>query len=188
MVFNPVYHSGADMALAVLFPVAVVQYVMLSSVHEELNNLCLYLPVTETAQVDRFIRRKHFSSLLVTLLVAGVSAVFVVAVAPDIILRLGGTAESIRIMYLAVAGDLLLAVFVANTSFMALLNGAKAQAAITIAGAAVVCGVGALLLPLGFEYLIYAYVAACALVAETSMVYILRVLRSPSSRFFARFT
>jgi hypothetical protein len=188
MVFNPVYHSGADFALAVLFPVAVVQYVMLSSVHEEIHNLCLRLPVTKTAQVDQFIRRKHRTSLAATLAAAGGAAVFVVAVAPGLISRLGGSEESINILYVATAADLLLSVFVANTSFLALLNRGKAQAVITMAGAGVVGVLGAAVLPMGFEYLVYAYLAACALVCVVSTIYLRSLMRAPASRFFARFS
>ena len=188
MVFNPVYHSGADFALAVLFPVAVVQYVMLSSVHEELHNLCLHLSVTRTAEVDRFIRKRHRTSLAATLAAAGAAAVFVLAVAPGLIVRLGGTEESVTILYVATAADLMLSVFVANSSFLALLNAAKAQAVVTMAGAAVVGTFGVLILPLGFGYLVYAYLAACALVAVSSTVYLRSLMLSPASRFFAKFT
>ena len=59
MLFNSVYHAGADLALGILFPVAVVQYVMLSSIHEELHNLSSTLPVTQTDRVDEFLRRRH---------------------------------------------------------------------------------------------------------------------------------
>jgi hypothetical protein len=79
-------------------------------------------------------------------------------------------------------------VFVANTSFLSLLNGGKAQAVITIAGAGVVGVLGAAVLPLGFGYIVYAYLAACALVCVASTVYLRSLMRAPSSRFFARFT
>jgi hypothetical protein len=188
MVFNSVYHSGADMALAVLFPVAVVQYVMLSSVHEEINNLSLRLPVTQSAEVDRFIRRRHALSLVATMVAAAASAVFVLLVAPGVIFRFGGAQESVNILYVATAANLMLSLFVVNSSFMALLNAPKAQAVITMAGAATICTLGVMVLPLGFGDLVYAYLVACALVAATSAVYVRGLLRTPSSRFFARFT
>lgn len=187
LVFNVAYHSGADFALAILFPVAIVQYVMLSSVHEELHNRSLDLPVTKTAEVDRFIRMKHAKATAATLASAAVAAALLFVFAPPLVYRLGAGELSVHILYVAALGDLLLAVFVANSSFMSLLNGANGQAAITAAGAAAVVGLGALVLPMGFQYLVYAYLAACALVATLSTAYLASLMKSPSDHFYARF-
>jgi hypothetical protein len=187
LVFNSTYHSGADLALAVLFPVAIVQYVMLSSVHEELHNLSLGLSVAQTGDVDRFIRRRHIKSLAVTITVSVAAALLVAWSAPSFLQRFGEPSLSLQIFYIAVMGDLLLALFVANSSFIVLLNGAKALAAITVVGALLVCSLGLLLLPLGFQYIVYGYLAACAAVALLSTIYVGRLLRHPSSLFFARF-
>ena len=187
LVFNSVYHAGADLALAVLFPVALVQYVLLSSIHEELNNLSLTLSVTQTGEVDRFLRRRHSISVSLTLLVSAATAVLVVTVVPGILARLGGSAVSIQVLDVAAMSDVLLAVFVANSSFMLLLNRPKALALMTMCGAAIVGGVGLVVLPFGFQYLVYGYLAGCATLAIWSSVGVSGLLASPSSLFFSKF-
>jgi hypothetical protein len=187
MVFNTVYHAGADLALGVLFPVAIVQYVMLSSIHEELHNLSLELPVTRTWRVDSFIRKRHSRIMKVALLAAALAALFATTLGPYYITRLGGSPLSIQILYVAVFADLLLTVFVVNSSFMMLLNRPKTLAVMTMAGAFVVAGLGWALLPLGFQYIVYAYFAACAAVAVASTVAMVGLLRNPSSLFYSRF-
>jgi hypothetical protein len=187
MLFNSVYHSGADLALAVLFPVAILQYVMLSSIHEELNNLSLELPVTDTDQVDKFLRKRHTSIMLATLAVSAVAATLVVLLAPYAIVRAGGSALSIQILYVAAMGDFLLAIFVANSSFIMLLNRPKTLAVIAMAGAFLVVSLGVALMPLGFQYIVYGYLVACAVAAVTSSLRVADLLKNPSGLFYSRF-
>ncbi|HEV2138178.1 MAG TPA: hypothetical protein VGR53_05000 [Nitrososphaerales archaeon] len=188
LVFNSTYHSAADLALVVLFPVAIVQYVMLSTIHEELHNLSLDLTVDRTAEVDRFIRMRHVKSLAVTISASVAAAIMVAFYARSFFQRMGTSPLSNQIFYIVVMGDLLLAVFVANSSFIVMLNGAKLLAAITMFGALLVCAVGILVLPMGFQFIVYGYLAACVSVALLSTMYLRRLLERPSSLFFARFT
>lgn len=187
MVFNSVYHSGADMALVVLFPVALVQYIMLSSLHEELQNLTLNLPTTQTDVVDKFIRMRHAKVMVMTLAVSVATVFLLLTFGSYNVLRLGGTQTSLQVMYIAALSNLLLTIYVANSSFMILLNNAKVLAMITMVGAFIVGGLGAFLLPMGFEYLVYGYLAGCAFVALFSTVKVHGLLSSPSSLFFAKF-
>ena len=187
LLFNSVYHAGADLALGVMFPVAIVQYVMLSSIHEELNNLSLELDVTRTEAVDAFIRRRHVKIMAVTLLVSGCTAVLVCLLAPGLMARVGGSPLSVRVLYIASAADVLLSVFVVNSSFITLLNRPKTLAVMTGVGAFTVVVVGVGLMPLGFQYIVYGYLAACVWVALASTVALSGLLRKPSSLFYSRF-
>ncbi len=187
MLFNSVYHAGADLALAVLFPVAIVQYVMLSSIHEELNNLSTGLSVTQTQRVDSFIRRRYANIMKTSLSVSAAAALVVLVVGPYEITRLGGSLVSVQVLYIAACADLLLTVFIVNSAFMLLMNRPKTLAAVTVAGAAVVMSLGVAVMPLGFQYIVYAYLAACATVGLASTLGVMRLMERPSSLFYSRF-
>ena len=187
MLFNSTYHAGADLALGVMFPVAIVQYVMLSSIHEELNNLSLRHPVTRTDVVDDFIRRRYAKVVAITFAVSGYTAALVALFAPDLMARVGGSPLSLGVLHVAAGADVLLSVFVVNSSFMMLLNRPKTLAVISAIGACLVVSLGVLLMPLGFQYLVYAYLAACASAAAASTLVVLGLLKRPSSLFYARF-
>jgi hypothetical protein len=187
LLFNSVYHAGADLALGIMFPVAIVQYVMLSSIHEELNNLSLDLDVTRTGAIDAFIRRRHAKIVAITLAVSGVTAIVVCLLAPDLMARVGGSPLSLQVLYVAAPADVLLSVFVVNSSFMMLLNRPKSLAALTAIGALVVVGCGVALMPFGFQYIVYGYLAACVWVALASSVAVSGLLLEPSSLFYSRF-
>ncbi len=187
LLFNSAYHAGADLALGIMFPVAVVQYVMLSSIHEELNNLSLDLDVTRTEAVDAFIRRRHAKIMAVTFIVSGAAALAVCLVAPELMARVGGSSLSLQVLFIAAASDVLLSVFVVNSSFMMLLNRSKSLATMTAIGAVIVIGCGIFLMPLGFQYIVYGYLAACVWVALASSASVSGLLLKPSSLFFSRF-
>ena len=187
LLFNSAYHAGADLALGVMFPVAIVQYVMLSSIHEELNNLSLELDVTRTGAVDAFIRSRHAKIMAVTLAVSGCVATAVALAAPGLMARVGGSPLSLQVLYVAAAADVLLSVFIVNSSFIMLLNRPKTLAVLTGAGALLVACCGVALMPLGFQYIVYGYLAACVWVTLASSLLVSRLLHKPSSLFYSRF-
>jgi hypothetical protein len=187
LLFNSVYHSGADLALGIMFPVALVQYVMLSSIHEELNNLSTGLSVTETRRVDTFIRRKYSSLMKASLTVAAATALLVIILGPYEITRLGGSIVSVQILYVAALSDLLLTVFVVNSAFYMLLNRPKTLAGMTVAGAVTLVGLGVILSTFGFQFIVYAYLAATTVAALASTAGVFGLLRNPSSLFYSRF-
>jgi hypothetical protein len=188
MLFNPAYHAGADLALGIMFPVAIVQYVMLSSIHEELHNLSVEYRVTQTKMVDSFLRRKHKTMMRISVSVSAAAALILVLLGPYQITRLGGSMISVQVLYIAACADLLLAVFVVNSSFLMLLNRPKSMVIMTLAGALIVVLLGVYLMPLGFQYLVYAYLAGCFTAALASVISVVKLLEgSPSSLFYARF-
>ena len=187
LLFNSVYHAGADLAMGIMFPVAIAQYVMLSSIHEELNNLSLDLDVTRTDAVDTFIRRRHAKIMAVILAVSGCTAMAVCLAAPGLMARVGGSPLSLNVLYIAALADVLLSVFVVNSSFMMLLNRPKSLTTVTAIGVLAVVGFGAVLMPLGFQYIVYGYLAACVWVALASSVAVSGLLLEPSSLFYSRF-
>ncbi|MGH9920274.1 MAG: hypothetical protein ACRD6W_15575 [Nitrososphaerales archaeon] len=187
LVFNTAYHMGADTALFVLFPVGIVQYVMVGHVFELLHNVSLESPSTDPSAIDRFVRRRYLQTLLVTLTVSGSIAAALVIAAPSVIGLLKGTAVSVGILRVAALSNVFLAVFTANSSFVMLLNRAKTLAAITLV-CALVLGVGGILLGrLGFQDIVLAYLCSCVTAAALSSLEARRLMKKPSSLFLSRF-
>jgi hypothetical protein len=187
LVFNTAYHMGADMALFVLFPVGVVQYVMVGHVFELLHNLSLESPSTDPSAIDRFVRRRYLQTLLVTVTVSASIAAVLILAAPSLIGLLHGTPVSAGILRVAALSDVFLAVFTANSSFVMLLNRAKALAAIALV-CALILGVGGILLGLlGFQEIIFAYLCSCVTAAALSSLEARRLMKRPGSLFLSRF-
>lgn len=187
LVFNTAYHMGADMALFVLFPVGIVQYVMVGHVFEMLHNLSLESPVTDPSVIDRFVRRRYLQTLLVTVTVSGSIAAALILAAPSIMGLLNGAPVSAGILRVAALSNVFLAVFTANSSFVMLLNRAKALAAIACV-CAVILGVGGILLgQLGFQDIIFAYLCSSVTATVLSSLEVRRLMRRPGSLFLSRF-
>src|SRR5437867_2965397 len=54
--FNSIYHSGADLALVVLLPTSVIQYVMMSPIFMRVNNLAVTLKVSDMKKINQFLQ------------------------------------------------------------------------------------------------------------------------------------
>ena len=187
LVFNTVYHMGADMALFVLFPVGLVQYVMVGHVFELLHNLSLESPSTDPSAIDRFVRRRYLQTLLLTVTVSGSIAAALILAAPSLIGTLNGTSVSVGILRVAAFSNVFLAVFTANSSFVMLLNRARALAAIALV-CALILGLGGILLGrLGFQEIIFAYLSSCVAAACLSSLETKRLMKRPGSLFLSRF-
>jgi hypothetical protein len=187
LVFNTAYHMGADTALFVLFPVGVVQYVMVGHVFELLHNLSLESPSTDPSAIDRFVRRRYLQTLLVTVTVSGSIAAALILAAPWLIGLLNGKPVSSGILRVAALSNVFLAVFTANSSFVMLLNRAKTLAAIACVCATMLVVGGALLGQLGFQDIIFAYLCSCVAATILSSLEVRRLMRRPGSLFLSRF-
>lgn len=187
LVFNAEYHAGADMALFVVFPMGVIQYVMVGHVFEMLHNLALETPATEPGSIDKFLRRRYFITLAVTVLISGAIAGFFTLYAPSIINLLNGAPVSISILRIAAFSNVFLGVFIVNSSFVMVLNRPKVLATIALLSAFVV-GVGGFLLGrLGFQDIVFAYLCSCVLAAVLSSVKLAQLMPRASSLFLSRF-
>jgi hypothetical protein len=187
LVFNTVYHMGADVALFVVFPVGLVQYVMVGHIFEMLHNVSLETPSTDPSAMDRFVRRRYLQTLLVTVTTSGAIAACLILAAPSLMILLNGTQVSAEILRVAAVSNVFLAIFTANSSFVMLLNRAMALTLVAF-GCALIVGVGgAVVGQLGFQDIVLAYFCSCVTAAAVSSLEARRLMRRPSSLFLSRF-
>jgi hypothetical protein len=187
LLFNATYHSGADPAMFVFFPVGLLQYMILTPIYERLANLSLELKVTETRAVARAIRRRYMFLQIASLGVAGSAAISLILLTPTLTAALGAPSVAGGIMSVAAVSNVLISLYLANSQFMIVFNRPKWLPITALAGALIVGGGGAFLGQFGFEKIVYAYFVASAAVAGLSFVAVKDFLRRPADLFFARF-
>jgi hypothetical protein len=191
MTFNAEYHVGADIALLVLVPAAVLQYVLLAPLHSLVHNRTLGLRVGDGgAQLDGFIRSTYKKLVLLAIAAAAASACTLYVFAPEVVSVFGGTENSAHVLRNAALGNIAMSVFVANAAFMMFLGRTKVAAYLAMAGAAAVALIGTLLAQdEGFAQLAVAYAFSCTGAAVASTVLLFRMLRSrPATRLLARYS
>lgn len=187
-VFNSVYHAGADTALLILFPVLIVQYVMMSPIFVQVANRTLTHTVSDLDSIDDFLHQRYKRVLAASLLTAVVTAMIVNYVVPKIAVYPLETPTSIAILSVASVSNIFMAIFTANSTFIILLNRTKWLAVIAVVGSVVVLGLGAVLAQSGFANIIFAYLVATAGAAVFSTACARYVLTTGASTFFARFS
>jgi hypothetical protein len=188
MSFNPVYHIGADLAMLVIFPAAILQFFMMSPIHSLVHNRAVHLRIEENRKIDMFLRRTYRKMITISVVVSVVVAITLNLLAPPIMSYIGGSHISIRILGFASAGAVFLTIFAGNSLFLMFLNKAKTLALISIAPALIVtiCGV-AIANATGFQNAVLAYVAATAVAALLSTIATAKAMANGSSRIFSRF-
>ncbi|MDA4134411.1 MAG: hypothetical protein OK441_02455 [Thaumarchaeota archaeon] len=185
--FNSAYHLGADLALIVIFPAAVIQYVVMSPISEHLANLGMTTKVSDAAAVDGFLRERYVLLLALTAVAStSVAAVLFIA-GPHIISDLGGSEVSVRILVVAASGNVLISIFMANSLYLTFASRIKSLVVIACVGVTVLVLGGVLLARSGFQDIVYAYFAAAALTAILSSLEVSDVLKSPGRTFFSRY-
>ncbi|MGA2665796.1 MAG: hypothetical protein ABSF83_12730 [Nitrososphaerales archaeon] len=187
LVFNSVYEIGADVALMVLFPVTIVQYVLMTPIFEQVSNLAVTKKVTEVRSVDGFLRGSYGRLLTVSLCCAAPIAALLIVLAPEIVSRIGGSDLTVEILRVAAVANLLMVVFATNGVFMIFLNKVRSLAIISVTGAWLVIVGGSLLAQSGFQEIIFAYLVAAATVATLSSLHVRKDLEHAASLFFSKY-
>lgn len=187
LTFNAVYEIGADLALLVLFPVTIIQYVVMAPIFEQLSNLAVTKKSTEERSIDQFLRRRYLKLLTISLVSAALIGTSLVVFAPEIIARVGGSQLTVRILQIAAFSDVLLAVFSTNAVFLVFFNRVNSLVVITFVGALIVTVGGVALAQVGFERVVFAYLASAATVTLLSSLRIISDLRHAGSLFFSKY-
>jgi hypothetical protein len=185
--FNSVYHIGADLALLVILPVAIIQYVITSPIYALVHNRAITLKVSESKKIDWFLQYSYRKLMAASIAVSIAGAVALNLAAPAIIGELGGSEASLRILAFASAGAVFLSMFAANGVFMIFLGKAKALAQVALAAALIVIVGGVLLAQYGFENAVIAYLAATMFAGLASTVIMRVAIRKAGSLLFARY-
>ncbi len=185
--FNSTYHIGADLALLVVLPTAIMQYILTSPIYALVHNRAVTLKVSESRKIDLFLKHSYKKIMVASIMVSVAGAVMLNLVAPPIITHLGGSSVSMRILAFASAGAVFLSVFAANGVFMIFLGRAKALATVALASALVVSIGGIVLAQSGFENIVIAYLAATIIAAIASTAIMRRTIKQAGSWLFARY-
>jgi Putative exopolysaccharide Exporter (EPS-E) len=186
--FNSIYHAGADLALLIVIPVAVLQYVLTEPVYALAHNKAIRLKVREIQSVDKFIGKQYRKLIFSTVFLSIVSGLVLNVIAPQIIGSVGGNATTSKILFYSSIGAVLLSIFAGNAIFMIFLGRTKALALISIAAAITVIGLGFEMAQLGgFQNAVIGYVGGTALAMVSSTLVMARTIRKSSSFLFARF-
>ena len=187
LTFNSAYHLGADLALVVIFPAAVIQYVVMSPVSEQLSNLATTTSISDAAAVDAFLKGRY--TLLIAL--SAIASTLVTGVlfmaGPYLISRLGGSELSVRILLIAASSNVPVSIFMANSLFLTFTNRVKSLVVIACIGLLVLVFGGIFLARSGFQEIVFAYLAAALVTSSLSSFEVMDVLRSPGRSYFSRY-
>jgi hypothetical protein len=187
LVFNGAYHLGADIALALIFPAAIIQYVVMSPISEQLTNLATITKVTDESTVDAFLRERYRLLISLTAIASTMVAGVLFMIGPDLISHFGGSDLSLRILLVAASSNVLVAVFMANSVFLTFANRAKSLVAIAAMGLAVLVFGGVIFARSGFQDIVFAYLAAAVVTSALSSLEVAGVLRAPARTYFSRY-
>lgn len=187
LVFNVDYEIGADLALLVLFPVTIIQYVVMGPIFEQLSNLSVTKKATEERTIDLFLKQRYKLLLTMSMGAAALISTCLIIFAPEIIAWIGGTEVTVQILRVAAFTDVLMAAFATNGVFMVFLNKVNSLVAITIAGALVVIIGGIALAQFGYEDIVWAYLASGCTVALLSFLHLIGDFKRAGSLFFSKY-
>lgn len=188
MGFNAIYHIGADLALFIMVPVTLVQYIIIQPVYIMIHNMSLDTRVSDRKVIDRYIKSLYKKLVLRTLLVAVTSYIVINLIGPQLILGyLGGTSASIEVLRLTSIGYVSLSIFAANSIIMIFMNKSGSLAIVTISSVILLVFISsAMSLVGGFENVAGAFLISTSLGALGSTIVALYLIQHPS-RFFARY-
>jgi hypothetical protein len=190
--FNSEYHAGADIALLALIPSAIIQYIIIIPLYALIMNKIETLKVSETIEIDSFLKAKYKQLILATIISAVASFLILTVMGADIVVStFGGSETSLQIMRLASVGNVFIAIFGANSIFMMFLNKAKIPALIVILSSVILVIAGGFLGQQGYQNIAIAYLVSTLVAAILSTLFTIRMLlvsHNPSFRFFARYS
>ncbi|MDE1862525.1 MAG: hypothetical protein KGI33_06405 [Thaumarchaeota archaeon] len=185
--FNSVYHVGADVALTIMVPATIIQYVMASPLYRQINNVSVTSRVSEVENIRSLIRGNYRRVFAISISASVITAIVINLVVPQLPAYHGVASDSIQIMRIASIGNIFLTVFSANAVYVGVINKLK-PLAFTVLISAIVVGAGGLVFGrYGLEYITISYVVSTAVAAALSTLYLRRTFRNFSSIFFARY-
>ena len=187
MVFNSAYHVGADVALLVIFPAAVIQFAVMTPISEQLSNLTTKITVTQAEEVDGFLKHRY-NILLASSVLAAMAVAFTLFVfAPVVESWIGGTETSVFVLRMAALSNVCMAIFMANTLFLIFLNKIRSLVGVALAGVSIL-GVGGIIFAhLGVENIVRMYMLSAATAMILSTILVAIALKKPASLFFSRY-
>ena len=187
LVFNITYHLGADVALFVIFPASIIQFVIMSPISEQLSNLVTRTKAREIEKVDTFLRYRYGLAVTVSAAVAAGTAFALIIFSHGIEALIGGSSTSIFVLQVAAVANVFMVIFMANSLFLIFMNKIKALLGITAVGVLVLAQVGILMSRLGFQDVVFGYLFATIVTMALSYQWVVWSLNRPGSLFFSRY-
>lgn len=187
MEFNPVYHSGADPALVVLLPAALIQYVILGPIYSHMVNFNLKNKISEIEKLQQLLINFYKKTLLVTLIIACFIALMVNLFATEIISILGGSEISLQILRTTSIANIFASFFATNFTFMIFLNKIKTALTIAVISTMILAIAGLYSGQIGFENISYAYLASSIFASSVSIIYLKTILKNSINLLFSKF-
>ncbi len=185
MVFNTVYHSGADLALVVLFPTSIIQYIMMVPIFMEINNLSLVTKTSQAKNINKYIDAKYKKLFLISIVTSVITALILNFTIN--IFDAGLSITSLHILQIASISNIFLAILTSNSLFLMLLNKTKHLAIISMISTITVSFLGIILGQKGFANIVFAYLASSIFGGVVSTIYVRKIMKHSSSILFARF-
>lgn len=187
MEFNSTYHAGADLALLVILSTSIIQYVIMTPIYTQVNNMIINLKVSEMKKVEQFLKYRYKLLMMASIVPSVITATILTLMAPEIMAYLGGSETSIQILRTASISNIFISIFAANSMFMMLLNKTKILAILSIIGTFIVVGAGIALAQHTFADVVFAYLLSALITAIVSTIYVGKTMKKAGSILFARY-
>ncbi|SRR5579875_64514 len=186
MAFNAVYHSGADMAWIVLLPGSLIQYIMMSPIYIQMNNISIKIKISESKDLDAFISATYRKVLIISISASVITAVLLNVVAPPLMLHAGLAMTSVQILRIASVSNVLMSLFTVNSVFLMWMNKIRHLGVLVIASAFLVISTGIMLVHGGIENLTIGYLVGAAFAGIISQIYTAKTITRASSIVFSK--
>jgi len=187
MEFNAAYHAGADPALVVLLPAALLQYVIMGPIYSHMVNFNLKNKLSELDKLKQLLKNFYKKTLAATLIASIITALIVNVFATDIMSLLGGSELSLQVLRTASIANIFASIFATNFMFMIFFNKIKIALIIAVNSTIILAIGGFGLGQTGFENITYAYLAATIFATIVSSIYLIPMLKNSTTLLFSKF-
>jgi hypothetical protein len=184
--FNSTYSIGADLALFALFPVYIIAYVMMEPIYPDVLAMSVTHSVWELSRITKFFEQRYKQIMKLSMGASGIIAATLAIIGPSIIRRMGGGSTSVEIFFIALAGNILMAVFFVNSQFlMSVLNKSRILVILTSVCVSILVTGGFYTYHWGLEYIAFSYFLCVATGSIVSTVTVMKHLRNSGITFLA---
>lgn len=184
MAFNTTYHIGADLALFIMAPAGIIQYILVAPLYQIINNKSIYLKIGEVKVIDQFLFSLYKQLFLISIMVSFAVFIIMNIFGPMIIYSANGNEISVQIFQIASVANVFFSIFIANSIFLSFLKSLKMLLMIVVLSSVILLSMGPFLAQYGFQNIIWAYAISIIIPAILSTIYTIKDLKNASSKIF----
>jgi hypothetical protein len=185
--FNPIYHMGADLALVIVLVAGLVQFILLSPLYEKVYNKSIRIAITQAKDVNALLLRQYKKIVILSISISITLSVILYFVGPTIIGFVGGSKTSLFVLNIASIANIMLSTFMLNSQFMIFTGKIKSVTMLVIAAAVINGSIGFKFGSISFEYAVFGYLAAAAMLFGLSTYFVLSRSKELADMYFGRF-